>query len=217
MGALGDSYVTLEDVKGYLKIPLTSTSLDEALTEAIASASQEVERTCNRQFNKADAATPRVYVGGWTQRRQPLYFGIAWHGHLQVDDFYDSTGVIVELSDDGGATWRTLDSSEYEFHPLNGIVDGQPGWPYSSIEFFQPTYFVWHARRRVRVTAKWGWASVPAPVSQACRIMAAETFMMKDAPFGVAGMDQFGVVRVRDNRIAISKLMRYTRNLIQVG
>jgi hypothetical protein len=48
--------------------------------------------------------------------------------------------------------------------------------------------------------------------------MAAETFQLKDAPLGVAGMDAFGsALRVRDNAMAASKLAPYVRDRFLVG
>ena len=68
------------------------------------------------------------------------------------------------------------------------------------------------------MTAKWGWEAVPEAVRQATVIIAAETFQLKDAPFGTAGMDQFGnIYHVRDNRIAAGKLARYCRRRIPAG
>ena len=52
--ALGASYIELPDLKEYLKIRDNKISNDQALTDAISSASREIERICNRQFNVAD-------------------------------------------------------------------------------------------------------------------------------------------------------------------
>lgn len=210
--AIGDPYATLAEVKDYLKVPVTKTSLDEALTDALASATAEIERHCDRQFNKAASATARVF--------EPVDVRLT-----RVDDFWTTTGLVVETDPGGAGSFTTaFTSGDYELFPLNGVVNGQIGWPYSEIKAVAGLYFpkyVTQPYRRVgvvRVTAQWGWAAVPAPVKQACLIMAAETFKLKDAPFGVAGSDQFGtILRVHDNRMAASKLARYCRTRVQVG
>jgi hypothetical protein len=69
----------------------------------------------------------------------------------------------------------------------------------------------------LQVTARWGWTAVPAAVKQACLILASETFRLKGAPFGVANMDQFGPIRVRDNPMAQKKLMPYALDPVMVG
>lgn len=209
--ALGDTYIDLADLKGYLKIALTKIELDDALLDALQSSSQEIERQTNRQFNMTDTASARKYA---PNRRGDK---------VLVDDFYTTVGLVVEYDSTGNGDWveLTLDT-DYELKPTNGIQDGQPGWPFCEIVIYQPIP-VFRVNRRdnrasVRVTAKWGWAAVPKPVRQACLIIAAETFQLKDAPFGVAGSDQFGnVLRVRDNRIAAGKIARYVRNRIPVG
>lgn len=207
--ALGETYVTLAELKDYLQIADSKTSLDDALTSALESATAEIERHCNRQFNKAETATPRVYAPGTCRS-------------ADVDDFYTTTGLVVEVDSNGDGTFATtVPSSAYELYPYSGVVEGQPGWPYYKLSLVGGTRFpaLYNGRTgTLRVTAQWGWDAVPAPVQQACLIIAAETFQLKDAPFGVAGMDQFGtVLRVRDNRIASGKLARYVRNRVMVG
>jgi hypothetical protein len=208
---LGDPYVGLEGLKDYLKIPENKINDDDALMDAITSASGEIERTCNRQFNRAETATARRYA--------PSRSGTK----VKVDDFYTTDDLVVEVDVNGDGTWTVVEETSYEVYPANGVSRGQTGWPYYEIHLID----VWAPVRRidrvtfrptVRVTAKWGWEEVPAPIRQACTIMAAETFQLKDAPFGVAGSDQFGnVLRVRDNRIAAGKLARYVRDRIPVG
>lgn len=204
--ALGDPYATLAEIKDYLSI--TATSFDDELADALASASEEIERSTNRQFNKTTTATARVFV--------PDQYGC-----VRADDFHTSTGFVLKTDESGDGTFETTwTSADYELFPLNGVVNGQTGWPFNKIYATDNRWFpinVTGRRGTVEVTAQWGWASVPAPVKQACLILAAETFQLKDAPLGVAGMGEFGVVRVRDNKMADKKLRKYTRSVVLVG
>ncbi len=205
--ALADPYVELERLKDYLKIKPEKIEQDENILDAIASASSEIEKHCNRQFNKADTVSARVY------EPDDEY-------EVTVDDFWTTDGLIVEVDTLGdGSFSTTVPSSDYEVYPRNGVVDGQIGWPYYEIRLVEDTFPIYHRRKGVvRVTAKWGWAAVPEAVRQAAVIIAAETYQLKDAPFGTAGMDQFGnIYHVRDNRIAAGKLARYCRNRIPAG
>lgn len=206
---IGDPYCTLGKLKDYLKIPLTMSALDEALTDALQSASEEIERHTNRQFNTDAAATARVY--------EPRTLRIT-----MVDDFWTLDGLVVETDPGGTGDFTTVfGDTDYELFPLNGLVSGKP-WPYNKVRANSGLFFPKFARtpfRRtavVRVTAQWGWASVPAPIQQACLILAASNFSLKDAPLGVAGMAQgfagsgtAGVIRVQDNKMAAAKLLRY--------
>lgn len=205
--ALGDPYVLLDELKAYLKIKPEKVEQDDNIEDAISSASGEIEKHCNRQFQQADTASARVYAPASPTR-------------CPVDDFWSTSGLVVEVDSNGDGSFSTVvPASDYELYPVNGVVDGQVGWPYYEINLVAGV-FPTNLRRQnvVRVTAKWGWAAVPSAVRQAAIIIAAETFQLKDAPFGTAGMDQFGnIYHVRDNRIAAGKLARYCRNRIPVG
>lgn len=207
--ALGDAYATIDELKSRLSIDGSISDYDEELNEALRTSSEEIERFCSRQFNQAEAATARVYV--------PYR---SWG--IEVDDFHTTNGLVVETDVDGDGVFETTwAATDYELFPLNGVQSGQAGWPFWEIralgtrEF--PRAYVGERRARVRVTADWGWAQVPAPVKHACLLLAAKNFQMKDAPLGVAGMSDFGVVRVQDDRLAQSKLRPYVRNKIMVG
>lgn len=206
--ALGDTYASLDEFKRYMALTETSQH-DNTLEDALQSASKEIERLCNRQFNNSEAApTARVY--------KPT----TWTTAL-VDDFLTTTGLIIKTDVTGDGTFETTwTTSDYELFPLNGIVEGQGEWPYYKIVSVLGERFPINRTGRkatVEVTAKWGWASVPAPIKQACLLMAAETFQLKDAPLGVAGMGEFGVVRVRGNKMAANKLQPFIREPVLVA
>lgn len=187
--ALGDPYATLAELKGRLGI--TNTADDTRLTSALAAASLGVELLCHRQFNDAGATSPRTYVAVTT-------------GLAKVDDFSTTVGLQVAIDLDGDGTFEitlTIDV-DFQLEPAGGVVGGVPGWPFwrlrirsRSARFFP----ICGADRLVQVTARWGWAAVPAPVKEATLLGAQELFSLKEAPFGVAGFGEFGVVRVRDN------------------
>lgn len=201
--ALEASYAELTELKNRLGI--TDTTHDDDLTEKLAGASREVEDHTNRQFNDAGAASARVYI--------PTNRNLA-----EVDDFHTITGLTIETDEsDSGSydlTWATTD---YQLEPLNGVVDGQPGWPYYDIRAVASKCFPFGRRAGLRVTARWGWAAVPYPVKDATLILAAESFKLREAPFGVAGFGEFGVVRVRDMPLVGRKLRKYVRDPVLVG
>lgn len=199
--ALGDPYASLDELKAYLSIP--DVNEDDQLTDALESASRGVEQFTGRQFNDAGAASARVYYPE--------------HGcRVEVDDFHTTTGLVVETDTGDDGTYETeWASTDYQLQPLNGIVDGVTGWPYREVVAVEGRRFPTCSKRApVQVTARWGWAEVPAPVKQATLIVAAETFKLSEAPFGVAGFDGFGAVRVRDNPMAARKLAPYRRHVV---
>lgn len=208
--SLGDPYITPEEMKSYLvgQANANLTGQNDTIEDAVLSASREIESHCARQFNRADSATAREYEPD----------GRNWS---YVDDFHTTTGLVVKLDSNGDGTFATtLDSSQYELSPANGIVDGMNGWPYYQIRLLGGLTFPCNyggRSRTLQVTASWGWAAVPQPVRAACRIIAAETWKLKDAPFGVLGLDEFGVVRVRQNKMAASKLAPYSKTRLLIG
>lgn len=197
--ALGDPYATASELKARFRIE--DSIDDDRIDEALASVSREIEDWCERQFNKVTVASARVYH----QLTNTL---------VSVDDFHTSTDLAVATDeDDDGVFETTWSSSEFQLEPLNGIVSGVPGWPYRTIRAVESRWFPTCVRRApIQVTAQWGWAAVPAPVKEACLILAAETFKLGDAPFGVAGFGEFGAVRVRQNPMAQAKLAPYRLN-----
>ncbi len=208
--AIGDPYLTVSEFKNYLVGQANSglTGQDAQYEDAIQTASREIENYCARQFNRADSATAREYAPSGCD-------------YVDVDDFHttDDLEVRIDTALDGNFS-TLLDPFQYELSPANGIVDGVAGWPFYRIRLLNGMRFPssYNGRSRVvQVTAKWGWADVPAPVKAACKIMAAETWKLKDAPFGVLGLDEFGVVRVRQNKMAVSKLAPYAKTRLLIG
>ena len=202
--ALGDTYATLDDLKDYLRI---GDSVDDArLNDALETASRGVEKVCRRHFNRADQVSPRVFTADGC-------------GGVEVDDFYTTDGLLVCSTDIEGVLGDPWLATDYTLEPLNGVVDGEDGWPYNRLFMGGLRQFDRGSRRRggIQVTARWGWASVPAPIKQATLIVAAETFKLSDAPFGVAGFADWGMIRVRDNPMALSKIGPYRRDAALVA
>src|SRR5687768_1566578 len=135
--ALGDPYVELADLKEYLKIKAEKVEQDGNIQDAINSASGEIEKHCNRQFNREETASARVYEpdDAWT---------------VSVDDFWSTTGLVVEVDTAGDGSFSTVvPASDYEVYPRNGVVDGQPGWPYYEIQFVVDSLPVYHRRKGI--------------------------------------------------------------------
>lgn len=203
MGDIGDPYAELDDLRTYLSMQ-EDDRFNSALTQALESVSEEIEQFCNRQFNKTTTATARE-------------FPILNSRHVIVDDFFTTTSLVIESTGETGTYDTTWAAADYELHPLNGVVSGQTGWPYNKIKMRAGGSKAFRRGGRMRVTAQWGWNAVPAPVKQSCLIMAGATFQLKDSPFGVAGSDQWGTIRVKDNLMAQNKLSRYVVDRILVG
>lgn len=198
---IGDNYAQVATLQNRLNI--TDSTDDTALTNALSSASRGIEDFCGRQFNTDNTATTRVF--------HPVDYGLAF-----VDDFHTTTDLEIKTDEDDDGTFEvTWSTSDYQLEPLNGRRHGET-WPYWIIRAIDERYFPRARRTTLEVTAQWGWASVPAPVVEACLIVAEETFKLKDAPFGVAGYGDMGAIRVRNNPMAAKMLVPY-RNKARVA
>ena len=205
---LGDNYASMEDLKKRLSIPDTDTQDNAELTAALTATSRGIELLCRRQFNQTTTASPRIF----TPRRA---------GSLDVNDFHTTDDLVVAVdSAEDGSFATTVDPAVFILEPRNGIVDGVDGWPFFRIrwrhvQFYRHPYA--NRRPEVQVTAQWGWSAVPEPVHEACLIVASEMFKLKDAPFGVAGFGEYGVIRVRQNPIACGMIHPYRWRPVMVG
>jgi hypothetical protein len=205
--ALGDSYSTLALLRARVGITDASfTTEDAKLTTALEVASREIEKACHRQFNTATSATARKYYPDKT-----------WM--TEIDDFSAITSIKADYNNDGTyeTTWA---STDYQLEPLNGVVDGESGWPYYRIRAVGSYRFPCVSetdRAPLEVTATWGWSAVPAPIKEGCLILAEELYKLKDSPFGVGGYGQLGIIRARENPMVWARIGRYVRDLVLVG
>lgn len=204
---LGANYATLAELRTRVGITdVANTTHDSELTAALDAASRGIEKSCNRQFNDAGSATARIFY--------PDNDCLA-----AIDDFISITSVKTDPSNTGTytETWATTD---YQSEPLNGVVDGESGWPFWQLRAvlnrrFPRVYY--DQRAPLEVTARWGWSAVPASVKQGCLILAEEIYKLRDSPFGVGGYGQFGIVRARENPMVWARIGPYARNMLMVG
>lgn len=204
-----DPYSTRDQVKDYLRIDPAVTDHDSDVDSVIISATREINNHCSRNFNRdaaLDAATVRI-------------FPVKNAGVARVHDFYTTTDLVIKTDPSGvGVFSETWSAADYQLEPLNGIRDGNSGWPYFIIRAIGSRTFPVYGRRAVlQVTAHFGWAAVPEDVKQAHLMLCAETFKMREAPLGVAGWSEFGVVRVRDVPKVAKLLYPYELDRVKIA
>lgn len=203
---IGDPYASVSELKRYASIQ--GTANDFEVDQAVKAASRSIESATHRQFNTSGTVTARAQVA-------------AYEGVIYVDDIATNGGLILATDEDADGTYETTwAATDYQLEPLGGIVDGIPGWPYTRIRavsdarLFPRNRF---GRATVRVTADWGWPDVPDPIKSAALILAEEIYKMKDAPFGVAGFGEYGMLRVKENPKVAGMIAPYVRTPIFVA
>lgn len=199
-------YATLDELKSILGT-INDTVDDDNLTRALSTASRGIDKWCKRSFYRAEVATARVF--------QPVSPKVAF-----VDDFWTTDDLVIATGEGDDTFATVLTAADRQLEPLNGIVDGTPGWPYWRIRARNGATFPAGSIGdvTVQVTAKWGWAAVPVDVNQACLLLAEEIHKLKDAPFGVAGYGIDGaVMRVQNNPKIASMLADFRRDKVLVA
>jgi hypothetical protein len=198
--ALNQRYCSVEELKSRLAIPDSSDDLE--LTLAVEAASRSVDEICGRYFWRG--TDTRTYVP------QSLY-------GQQLDDIVSVSTFKVDFDGDGvfEQTWTQGTDYALTVSPgkYNTAAKGET-WPWTGFQVigtskFAPFVWPWSHQDRYQVTGVFGWPAVPLAVRQAALIAAADLFRLKDAPFGVAGFGEFGVVRVQQNGRVLALLRRY--------
>lgn len=178
---MANEYAQLATLKSMLNIETADTTSDALLSMALTTASRAIDRMTSRRFWLDAAPTQRIYNPN--QRA-------AWDATgqlLMVDDIGDTSGLVVEVG--SGSSWTAI--TKYETVPENALADGRP------ITALLRVYGFWgYLQGRVRVTARFGWPTVPDEVVQATLIQASRLYKRKDSPEGVIGSAEWGVVRL---------------------
>lgn len=206
MAVVDLAYCTLEE----LRIYIGSTATNEALVEAArVGAARAIDKYCHRRFYRDQQVADDEVVDAEPSAR--LFRVAPFMGCspevVYVPDFVpDVDGFLVETDDDGDGTFETTwaEGTDYELEPLNPAADYDG--PQNSIRAVGDRCFpvAGRGRRRagLRVTALWGFPSIPDDVHQANLIVALDLVKAKDAPFGTAGVADLGLIRIRTNPLA---------------
>lgn len=177
MATITNGYCTLKEIKSALRV--TDSLDDPLLSMAVESASRLIDSYTSRTFYSVTSST-RLFVP------QDNFV-------CEIDDAIAIS--LVEVNDDSG--WETWQTASYQKEPLNGIVDGLTGYPTTRLRAIADQLFVKLAEEAtVRVTATWGFATIPTAVKQATIIQASRIYKRLDSPLGVAGFGDLGAIRV---------------------
>ena len=163
---------------------------NDLLEDLIESASRSIDRMANRRFYLDATASARLYRA---------YSDI----FVYVDDIGTTSNLAVALDINGNGTYtKTLTlNQDYILDPLTAASLGRPFTQLTMVSNTEtwpifPGLTQNGLRPGVQVTARWGWPSVPDDINMACLILTADLYKRKDAPGGILGLGDLGVVRM---------------------
>ena len=206
--AITDAYATAAEYR-------TSISKSKAGDDLIIGAqltmmSRYMERRVGEHWTKDESAVARQFIRAHRENSTRLY----------VDNLAAApTEVIVDTDNDGSFTDESaLTDANYELWPLNAALGPEPH-PWTTIRLpAWSTQAIWPADVHVRVTAQFGWPSVPVAIREACIELVA-IFRMQ-SPRATSRVEEMGAVvgASREAQTIVSELIeRYGNTAHALG
>jgi hypothetical protein len=182
------NYLTTDEARSYVGMSSAVDTLE--LDDVITAVSRMIDRYCGRQF--------------FQQTATAKYFDSPDQERIDFGPYGDCVSVSAFAYDynDDGTYESTLTAADYQLLPVGATTRGPISEPFTGVQVLngQPLPLAPAASGRtglVRITGTWGWPAVPVEVKQAARILVAEVYKLSDAPLGVAGVGEFGIIRVQ--------------------
>jgi hypothetical protein len=205
---VGQYYCTAEELKDRLGIG--DPNDDSQVILACQAAARWIEGACGRYFWRGTDTRTYVPESPWS---------------LTTDDIVSVTTLKTDSTGTGvfDTTWNA--ATDYELslgeRSYNTGATGEQR-PYTRINVVSGAHlfpFTWAFTRqdRIQVTGVFGWPAIPPAVRQAAMQLASQFFKMKDAPFGVAGVSDLGIVSVRTSPQIYALIQPYVRGARKVG
>lgn len=180
---MADDYATLDELKAARRIKSGTETDDAALEAVLTAASRAIDTKTSRRFWLDADPAARVFNPRGRVVSEPD------GERLLVPDIGTTDGLIVETG--YGTNWTAV--TGYDLEPENATAYGT-----AITSLFLP-YGTWGSgitTQRVRITARWGWPTVPDEINRATLILANRLYLRKDSPEGVAGTAEWGVIRL---------------------
>ena len=198
--AITNGYATLTQIKNYLSI--SDSTDNDLLEDLIESASRSIDRIANRRFYADSTASARRY------RAYSDVF-------VYTDDISTTTSLVVAIDENGNGTYSktlTLDT-DFIMDPLTASALGRPFTQLTMVSNTEswpifPGLTQNGLRPGVQVTARWGWPSVPDDITVATLTLTADLYKRKDAPGGVLGLGDLGVIRMSPVGRDVAQIVR---------
>ena len=187
------AYCTKEEVKR--EINIKDTDWDEVFDSLCGEASGFIDGFCGRTFSHAS---------------ETRYFDPDDPEVLFIDDFITLESLKVDQDGDGEFEKAWEKDKDYLLYPLNKL-------PRTWIEAIGQGFPT--GRKRVRITASWGYSSTPPPaIKRACIMLVSRWFKRKDTAFAsVVSTSELGTFEVYRGMDADIELLLSPFRRINIG
>lgn len=191
-----NGYTTLALMRLRLGIcDATYTTEDPAIESAVMAASRQIDAYCGRRFWKNTVDETRYYTPTAADS-------------LEVDDLVTVT--TLKTDEDGDATFENTwtVTTDYILHPRNAALEVMPGSYTRITTAYNGSYwFPVGVPDSVQIVGVFGYSAVPTEIAEACMLQTSHIFRRKDSPDGIAGVNEFGVVRVTGGLDADARML----------
>lgn len=174
-----NGYASLADLKAADVLNFSNTDHDAVLEREIEAASRAIDEFCGRHFYQ-EAAT-RYYTPEHTDG-------------IDIDDIYSASITLLTDTNGDGTFDYTWTATDYNLYPYNP----RTGRPYTRIETTPVTSVGFpRVRKGVKLTASFGWSAVPAPINQACVMLAQRLHKRNATILGQAAASAVGTISLK--------------------
>ena len=202
-------YCSVAEIKSRIGMDPSDTSDDDQLLLAVQSATRGIDQYTGRYF--------------W-QGIDTRVFNTLDIETCRIDDLVsvttlsaDSTGLSVY-----DQVWAPTD---YRLEPANAPTPSPEPEPYTLIRalaggggrYWFPWIYPLSNPDRVKIVGVFGWPAVPYLVKQVALQASEDIYKLKDAPFGVLGSADMGIMRITANPQMTEMLWSYVRGKTKVG
>jgi hypothetical protein len=216
------TYISMEELKSSLNDVSGQSKDDYEYQRACITSTTLIHDLCGQHFMQVIEPRTYSYDSIYELFIDPIVPGSITEFALDYEGNGDYNTIWTE-----GQDFQTLRYSE-QYNPrnlgearphdfvrvlLNGVDAGvTPGGE------MLPFVWAYTPNNRVKITGTWGWAEIPQNVTHAALLLAVDLFKMKDAPWGIAGMGELGMVKTQANPEVMELLAKYRepRNLVGV-
>jgi hypothetical protein len=201
-------YCGLEELKD--RLGLADHTDDYAAEQAIQAASSWINEYCGQHFYRITETRTFVPHSLLVVNIDPLISVSAFNVDTTGNGTFDQSWV------------QGPDYQLYQGEDRYNLNAAGVQRPFKKAQVVQsgkwfPFLYPYAHRDRVQIVGTWGWPSVPPPVSQATLVLAAQWFKEKDAPLGVAGVADYGVIKVQTNPWVVEMLRPFINVKFKVG